>query len=81
MTRYVFKWIFFRDTKQRNGLTNCQFNRKEAIHIHLNASLVALNLLEITDQQIKKATGAMVISMASWQRKKFNQHLMERLFK
>lgn len=62
------------------GLTHCQSRRKEAIHTHLNASLVALNLLKLEDQQIKKATGATVISIASWKRKKFNQHLMERLF-
>jgi hypothetical protein len=72
--------FLFRDAKQHTGLTHCQSRRKEAIHTHLNASLVALNLLKLEDQQIKKATGATVISIASWKRKKFNQHLMERLF-
>ena len=49
-------------------------------YTHLNVSLVALNVLKLEDRQVKKATGARVISIASWKRRKFNQHLMERLF-
>ena len=78
-TRFQIEFLF-RDAKQHTGLTHCQSRRKEAIHTHLNASLVTLNLLKLEDQQIKKATGTTVISIASWKRKKFNQHLMERLF-
>ena len=72
--------FLFRDAKQHTGLTHCQSRRKEAIHTHLNASLVALNLLKLEDRQTKKVNSATVISIASWKRKKFNQHLMARLF-
>ena len=60
--------------------THCQSRRKEAIHNHLNASLVALNFLKREDRQTKKVNSTTVISIASWKRKEFNQHLMERLF-
>ncbi|NYZ70161.1 IS4 family transposase, partial [Endozoicomonas sp. SM1973] len=60
--------------------THCQSRKKEAIHTHLNASLSALNLLKLEDQQLKGDNDETVISIASWKRKKFNQHLMEKLF-
>ncbi|NYZ69542.1 hypothetical protein H0A36_26350, partial [Endozoicomonas sp. SM1973] len=60
--------------------THCQSRKKEAIHTHLNASLSALNLLELEDQQLKGGNDETVISITSWKRKKFNQYLMEKLF-
>ena len=45
-----------------------------------NASLSALNLLKLEDRQEKQIKSETVISIASWKRKKFNQHLMSRLF-
>ena len=72
--------FLFRDAKQYTGLSHCQSRRKAAIHTHLNASLVALNLLKLEDRQAKKVAGVTVISIASWKRRKFNQHMMKRLF-
>ncbi|MCX4030119.1 transposase [Spartinivicinus marinus] len=72
--------FLFRDAKQHTGLTHCQSRKKEAIHTHLNASLSALNLLELEDQQLKGGNDETVISITSWKRKKFNQYLMEKLF-
>ena len=72
--------FLFRDAKQHTGLTHCQSRRKEAIHTHLNASLIALNLLKLEDRQTKKINSATVISIAIWKRKKFKQYLMARLF-
>ena len=46
-----------------------------AIENHLNQSLTALNLLKIEDQQQAPARTQKVISIASWRRRKFNQHL------
>ena len=57
--------FLFRDAKQHTGLTHCQSRRKEAIHTHLNASLIALNLLKLEDRQTKKINSATVISIAS----------------
>ena len=48
--------------------------------MQVNASLTALNLLKIEDRQTKNTSGETVISIASWKRRKFNQHLMDRLF-
>ncbi|MCO1336951.1 hypothetical protein MO867_21725, partial [Microbulbifer sp. OS29] len=39
-----------------------------------------LNLLKIEDRNAKQTDEATVISIASWKRRKFNQHLMDRLF-
>lgn len=72
--------FLFRDTKQYTGLTHCQSLRKEAINMQVNASLTALNLLKIEDRKEKLTSEASVISIASWKRRKFNQHLMDRLF-
>ena len=72
--------FLFRDAKQYTGLTHCQSLRKEAIHTHVNASLSALNLLKIEDRMEKQTDDQTVISIASWKRKKYNQHLMCRLF-
>ena len=72
--------FLFRDAKQYTGLTHCQSLRKEAIHLQVNASLSALNILKMEDRERKATNKQTVISIASWKRRKFNQHLMERLF-
>jgi hypothetical protein len=48
--------------------------------MQVNASLTALNLLKIEDLTEKLTSKPTVISIASWKRRKFNQHLMVRLF-
>jgi hypothetical protein len=72
--------FLFRDAKQYTGLMHCQSLRKEAINMQVNASLTALNLLKIEDRNEKLTSEPTVISIASWKRRKFNQHLMDRLF-
>jgi hypothetical protein len=72
--------FLFRDAKQHTGLMDCQARSTKAIQTHVNASLTALNLLKLEDRKNKKIVEPSVISIASWKRKKFNQHLMQRLF-
>ena len=72
--------FFFRDAKQYTGLTDCQSCRKEAIHTQINASCSALNLLKLEDRKSKGSKRQTIISIASWKRLKFNQHLMCRVF-
>ncbi|MGB5445917.1 MAG: transposase [Psychromonas sp.] len=72
--------FLFRDAKQYTGLTHCQSLRKEAINMQVNASLTTLNLLKVEDRTEKLTSKPSVISIASWKRRKFNHHLMDRLF-
>lgn len=78
-SRFQIEFLF-RDAKQYTGLTHCQSPRKEAVSMQVNASLTALNILKLEDRQKKQTSKATVISIASWKRKKFAQHLMCRLF-
>lgn len=77
--RFQIEFIF-RDAKQYTGLMDCQSRCKEAIHNHINGSFTALNLLKLEDRRDKKTDNETVISIASWKRRKFNQHLMCRVF-
>lgn len=77
--RFQIEFVF-RDAKQYTGLTDCQSRSKEAIHTHVNASLTALNLLKLADAKEKGATGQTVISIGSWKRRKYNEHLLRRVF-
>ena len=72
--------FLFRDAKQFTGLTDCQATKKEAIYTHINASLTALNLLKLEDAKEKNNFGQTIISIASWKRRKFNQHLAKLIF-
>jgi len=72
--------FLFREAKQHTGLMDCQARCAEAIRTHINASFTALNLLKLEDRRKKNSPNASVISIASWRRKKFNQHLMKILF-
>lgn len=78
-SRFQIEFLF-RDAKQYTGLTHCQSVRKEAINLHINASLTALNLLKFEDRREAQTDAPTVISIASWKRRKFNQHLMDRVF-
>ena len=64
-----------RDAKLHTGLNHSQARTSVAIENHLNQSLTALNLLKIEDQQQAPKRTQKVISIASWRRRKFNQHL------
>ena len=72
--------FFFRDAKQYTGLTDCQARDEVAINFQVNSACSALNAVKLEDFREKKITGKTVISIDSWKRKKFNQHLMKRLF-
>lgn len=72
--------FLFREARQHTGLTHCQSLKKEAIYTQINASLTALNLIKLQDRKTKNTDNQTVISIASWKRRKGNQHLMKRLF-
>lgn len=78
--RFQIEFVF-RDARQHTGLTHCQSLKKEAIHTHINASFTVLNLMKLQDRNAKNTNAPTVISIASWKRRKRNQHLMCRLFK
>ncbi len=59
---------------------DCQSCRKECIHTQINASFTALNALKLEDLEEKNTDEETVISIATWKRRKFNQHLMCRVF-
>jgi hypothetical protein len=77
--RFQIEFVF-RDAKQYTGLLDCQSCKKEAIHTHINLSFSSLNLLKLEDLIEKNDDCKTVISIASWKRLKFNQHLMSRVF-
>ncbi|MFK7901545.1 MAG: transposase [Nitratireductor sp.] len=76
--RFQIEFVI-RDAKQHTGLTHSQARTSVAIENHLNQSLTALNLLKVEDQQQVPARTQKVISIASWRRQKFNQHLAKKL--
>ncbi len=77
--RFQIEFIF-RDAKQYTGLMDCQSCRKESIHTQINASFAALNALKLEDLREKNTDNQTAVSIASWKRRKFNQHLMCRIF-
>ena len=77
--RFQIEFIF-REAKQYTGLLDCQSCRKESIRTQINASFSALNAFKLEDLREKNTDDETVISIASWKRRKFNQHLMLRLF-
>ena len=77
--RFQIEFIF-REAKQYTGLMDCQSCRKESIHTQINASFAALNALKLEDLREKKTDDETVISIATWKRRKFVQHLMRRVF-
>ncbi|MCO1335989.1 transposase [Microbulbifer sp. OS29] len=78
-SRFQIEFLFGA-AKQHTGLAHCQSTRKEAINLHVNASMTALNLQTIADRNTKQTDEATVISIVSWKRPKFNQSLMDRVF-
>lgn len=77
--RFQIEFVF-REAKQYTGLMDCQSCRKESIHTQINASFAALNVLKLEDLREKNTDDETVISIATWKRRKFNQHLMCRVF-
>jgi len=69
----------FRDAKQFVGLNDGQMRDEAKRHEHLNASLSALNMMRLEDRAEQKIEGKRVISMASWKRRKYAQHIAQRI--
>jgi len=80
-SRFQIEFIF-RDAKQFTGLCDCQSRRQKALDFHFNASLAALNLAKLEQQQSQPDTGEdsqpLSFSMATYKRLALNGHLLER---
>jgi hypothetical protein len=70
--------FLFRDAKQFTGLTDCQARSQAKLNFHFNASLCAVTLAKLEARQ-QHGEAASVFSMASLQRRAFNEHLIERI--
>jgi hypothetical protein len=70
--------FIFRDAKQFTGLTDCQARDAQKLDFHFNASLTALNMAKWEQYQQRNIEEPFVFSMASYKRRKLNQHLLER---
>ena len=75
--RFQIEFIF-RDAKQFTGLTDCQARDAQKLDFHFNAALTALNLAKWDAVQHKPEGQPFVFSMASFKRRKLNEHLLER---
>ena len=70
--------FLFRDSKQCTGLMDCQARSKAKLHFHFNASLTAASFAKLEGRQ-QDSYGNHAFSMASLQRRAFNQHLLDRI--
>jgi hypothetical protein len=70
--------FLFRDSKQFTGLLDCQARSKAKLHFHFNASLTAASFAKLAGRQ-QDPDGNHAFSMASLQRRAFNQHLLDRI--
>jgi hypothetical protein len=79
--RFQIEFIF-RDAKQFTGLCDCQSRQEQSLDFHFNASLAALNLAKLEQQQAVdfdvSSTQPVSFSMATYQRQSLNHHLLER---
>ena len=75
--RFQIEFIF-RDAKQFTGLTDCQARDEQKLDFHFNASLTAINLAKCEQFLQRDPEQPFVFSMASYKRRKLNQHLLER---
>ena len=70
--------FLFRDAKQFTGLNHCQARGQKALYFHFNASMTALNLIKLQDRLQGTFNQLHVISIASWNLRNANVHLLER---
>jgi hypothetical protein len=70
--------FLFRDSKQFTGLMDCQARSKVKLNFHFNASLTAASFAKLEGRQ-QDPYGNHAFSMASLQRRAFNQHLLDRI--
>lgn len=75
--RFQIEFIF-RESKQFTGLTDCQCRSEQKLDFHFNAALTALNLAKWDAYQHHDKRKPFVFSLASYKRRKLNQHLLER---
>jgi DDE superfamily endonuclease len=80
-SRFQIEFIF-RDAKQFTGLCDCQSRQQQSLDFHFNASLAALNIAKLEQQQTHSDTGEdsqrQSFSMATYKRLALNEHLLER---
>ncbi|AFY96994.1 transposase family protein (plasmid) [Chamaesiphon minutus PCC 6605] len=80
-SRFQIEFIF-RDAKQFTGLCDCQSRQQQSLDFHFNASLAALNIAKLEQQQTQSDTGEgsqrQSFSMATYKRLALNGHLLER---
>jgi DDE superfamily endonuclease len=80
-SRFQIEFIF-RDAKQFTGLCDCQSRQQQSLDFHFNASLAALNIAKLEQQQTQSDTGEdsqpQSFSMATYKRLALNRHLLER---
>jgi DDE superfamily endonuclease len=80
-SRFQIEFIF-RDAKQFTGLCDCQSRQQQSLDFHFNASLAALNIAKLEQQQSQLDTGEETMpqsfSMATYKRLALNGHLLER---
>jgi len=67
--------FLFRDAKQFAGLTHCQARDKDKLNFHFNASMAAINLV-----QVLQLSDPSITSMNTFVRKAYNLKLVEWLF-
>jgi IS4 transposase len=70
--------FLFRDAKQFTGLNDCQALSRQALNFHFNAAMTALNLMKLEDRLQGSYEQRHVISIASWNIRNANAHLLER---
>ncbi|CAN5196039.1 transposase [soil metagenome] len=69
VSRFQIEFVF-RDAKGFTGLTDCQSRDAQRLHYHFNASLTALNVAKIQDNEMqKKEQTQHAFSMTNWARK------------
>lgn len=78
--RFQIEFIF-REAKQFTGLTDGQSRDEKKMDFHFNAALTALNLAKWDAYQQHDTAEPFVFSMASYKRRKLNQHLLERFIR
>jgi hypothetical protein len=79
--RFQIEFIF-RDAKQFTGLSDCQARNKAKLDFHFNAAITALNIAKLDSWQNHLGSSTsqepFVFSMASYKRRAFNLHFLNR---
>ncbi len=70
--------FLFRDAKQFTGLSDCQACSKGKLDFHFNASLSAVTFAKLEARQQDEGCHQ-AFSMASLERRAFNQHLLDQI--